>query len=469
MCLDLQGSSVASGTHFQQYPTGDPSELFQITYANGNEFVVETTLNSATERMVMDGRSDCKDGAQVILYPYDDTLPEQKWIASRNENGTYCLSPKKDTSLNLPVDGQTTCNAKVILRNGNADDPSQQWYINTADEESGAISAKIYYLRNKKSGKYLDLQSNGTTNGTHFQQYTFGTQGYPSEQFRISENSDGYFTVKTMLTTNNMVMDGRSNCVNGAQVILYNKVANAPEQEWHLRRNDDDGTYCLSPKKNVYLNLAVEGGSTANNAKVKLEDRSFTYGANNLKIFADNQKWYLEPINISQFDYIYMFEDDDFSNISSGYRDPERPTHYAIDIIGTYNAINGQNIYAPVSGKVVYYVEDSQSSGTYVVIETDMCYPGTGKKLRLTFAHMNTEKMNREECKIVHYVNKRICRGDIIGYVGSTGESSGPHLHHAIFMPGSSNQYWENSNTCYNPQFFYTDIVFSGTTSNVFR
>ncbi len=28
---------------------------------------------------------------------------------------------------------------------------------------------KTYYLRNKKSGTYLDLYHDGTTNGTHFQ------------------------------------------------------------------------------------------------------------------------------------------------------------------------------------------------------------------------------------------------------------------------------------------------------------
>ena len=109
-----------------------------------------------------------------------------------------------------------------------------------------------------------------------------------------------------------MVMDGRSNCVAGAQVILYPRVSEAPEQDWYFRRNDD-GTYCISPKKNVYLNLAVEGSSTSNNAKVKLEARASS----------DNQKWYLEPVSAADFQPKYMFPDPEngvtpYRNVSSG-------------------------------------------------------------------------------------------------------------------------------------------------------
>ena len=47
-----------------------------------------------------------------------------------------------------------------------------------------------------------------------------------------------------------MVMDGRSNCVAGAQVVLYEQVT-CDEQQWQIRKNAN-GSYCLSPKKDVY-------------------------------------------------------------------------------------------------------------------------------------------------------------------------------------------------------------------------
>lgn len=72
-CLDLQGSGVTNGTHFQQYKQGDPSELFKITLQPNGYYTLQTTLIGAGGTMVMDGRSNCVAGAQVILYQFDSS------------------------------------------------------------------------------------------------------------------------------------------------------------------------------------------------------------------------------------------------------------------------------------------------------------------------------------------------------------------------------------------------------------
>ena len=54
--LDLQASGVVNGTHFQQYPYGDPSEMFLITALGGDKYQIRTTLTNASGTMVMDGR-----------------------------------------------------------------------------------------------------------------------------------------------------------------------------------------------------------------------------------------------------------------------------------------------------------------------------------------------------------------------------------------------------------------------------
>ena len=314
-----------------------------------------------------------------------------------------------------------------------------------------------YYIRNAKSGLYLDLQASGTTNGTHFQQYTFGD---PSEVFTLISVSTDVYAVKSTFYNaegRSMVMDGRSNCVAGAQVILYPRVSEAPEQDWYFRRNDD-GTYCISPKKHVYLNLAVEGSSTSNNAKVKLEARASS----------DNQKWYLEPVSAADFQPKYMFPDPEngvtpYRNVSSGYKTSERPTHYALDIIGKNADISYQNIYSPTSGTVVFSNYTGEA-GYYVIIESDMCWRGTGKKIKYTFGHLAW----KSELK----VGQRILPWDFIGYVGDTGDPDpvyGPpgfHLHTAIFHVKNNARLWPDGDNCHNPQFFHSNTDFVGDLSS---
>ena len=104
------------------------------------------------------------------------------------------------------------------------------------------------------------------------------------------------------------------------------------------------------------------------------------------------------------------------------------------------------------------YSDENEGSGNYVVIETDKCIKGTGQKVVLTFAHM-IEKSPLE-------VGQRILPKKFIGYVGSTGNSTGDHLHHAVFKsaPGS-NTIYESDINCINPQRFYPNVPFAGGTS----
>lgn len=315
--LDLASNGTINGTEVQQYDFGYPSELFNVRVQSDGYYVIETMLVN-DDIMVLDGRSNCVAGAQVILYEQVLSASEQLWELRENSNGTYCLSPKKNSSLNLSVENASSLNgAKVKLAAKNDSDPSQQWYIETVSEAAGIKSGQEYYIRNMNSGKYLDLKGNGVVNSTLFQQYpfkdvvdAFRDGGYPSERFRITEQSHGYFTVQTTMpnATGTKVMDGRSNCVAGAQVILYDLVG-ADEQYWHFRKNED-GTYYITPSKNIYLNLAITGNSTENNAVVSLAGSTYNQ---------ESQIWCLEPVEMSTYDFSYMFSNtDNDSHISCG-------------------------------------------------------------------------------------------------------------------------------------------------------
>ena len=88
--------------------------------------------------------------------------------------------------------------------------------------------------------------------------------------------------------------------------------------------------------------------------------------------------------------------------------------HGAIDIAGA--GIMGQNIYASKSGEVIVaktsYIP-GYDYGMYIVIDH-------GNGIQTLYAHCSS---------IYVTVGQMVNQGDVIGAVGSTGYSSGPHLH----------------------------------------
>lgn len=91
--------------------------------------------------------------------------------------------------------------------------------------------------------------------------------------------------------------------------------------------------------------------------------------------------------------------------------------HAGVDI----GAQSGQNIYAADSGTVATAASNS-SYGNYVLIN----HGGGNATL---YAHMSSMAVS---------AGQSVTKGQVIGYVGSTGWSTGPHLHFEIRQGGST-------------------------------
>ncbi len=91
--------------------------------------------------------------------------------------------------------------------------------------------------------------------------------------------------------------------------------------------------------------------------------------------------------------------------------------HTGIDI----GASMGSEIYAANSGKVIVAGWSQKGYGNYVVIDH-----GGGKST--LYAHMSKIKVQK---------GQTVTKGDVIGLVGSTGYSTGPHLHFEILINGN--------------------------------
>ncbi len=88
--------------------------------------------------------------------------------------------------------------------------------------------------------------------------------------------------------------------------------------------------------------------------------------------------------------------------------------HNGIDIAGGDDY--GQPIIASDSGTVTWSGDDGGGYGNYVVIDH-------GNGYTTIYGHAS-----ELACSTGDYVNQ----GDVIAYVGSTGNSTGPHLHFEI-------------------------------------
>ena len=114
----------------------------------------------------------------------------------------------------------------------------------------------------------------------------------------------------------------------------------------------------------------------------------------------------------------------DFRRISSRFGKRQHPTlnkmkmHKGVD----YAASRGTPIKAAGDGKIIFRGRKG-GYGRVVIIQH-------GGRYSTLYAHM-------EHFKKGQYVGKRVKQGDIIGYVGSSGRATGPHLHYEFRVNGT--------------------------------
>lgn len=101
----------------------------------------------------------------------------------------------------------------------------------------------------------------------------------------------------------------------------------------------------------------------------------------------------------------------------SGYPYSPETNHYGIDIGGS----SGNPIYAADNGVVVYSGWSTVGYGNVVAIDH-------GNGMQTLYAHLNSIDVG---------CGAFVTRGNVIGAMGSTGNSSGPHLHYEMRLNGS--------------------------------
>jgi murein DD-endopeptidase MepM/ murein hydrolase activator NlpD len=99
-----------------------------------------------------------------------------------------------------------------------------------------------------------------------------------------------------------------------------------------------------------------------------------------------------------------------------------------------FSAKSGTPIYATGDGKISEVKKSRRGYGNHVIIDHKYGY-------KTLYAHMT---------KYIVHKGQKVKRGEIIGYVGSTGTSVAPHLHYEVIKDGKK----------INPvNFYYNDLT----------
>ena len=99
-----------------------------------------------------------------------------------------------------------------------------------------------------------------------------------------------------------------------------------------------------------------------------------------------------------------------------------------------FSAPEGTEIYATGDGVIARADNTAQGYGNHVVINHSYGY-------ETLYGHMQ---------KFIVHIGQQIKRGQLIGYVGSTGLSTAPHVHYEVHKNG----------TTVNPiNFYYNDLT----------
>jgi len=123
---------------------------------------------------------------------------------------------------------------------------------------------------------------------------------------------------------------------------------------------------------------------------------------------------------------IQPIDNDDLKRTASGWGFRIHPVykirkfHYGLD----FSAKTGTPIYTTADGTIQHVIKAtdkaSKGYGNFIIVDHGYGY-------RTLYAHMNGFNVQRGD---------EVKRGDIIGFVGNTGVSTGPHLHYEVIKNG---------------------------------
>ena len=198
-----------------------------------------------------------------------------------------------------------------------------------------------------------------------------------------------------------------------------------------LKYDTEKSAQALEDARAAKESKVKEIETTKKNLKSKIDDLAKQEEEASKKLKAELAKI---ANHTGSFNGMFAWPVPGYSYISAGYGKyapwGKVINHWGVDIAGS--GIHGKPIVAAESGKVIKAVRNQSNSktgyGNYVVIDHGKNVKD-GANYRTLYGHASSVNVS---------VNQYVVKGQVIAYVGTTGNSTGPHLHFEVLKNGSN-------------------------------
>lgn len=357
----------------------------------------------------------------------EDTDASSKYYVAEGDT-VYLISTSYKYQILYPISGGkwrlAWCSAsdyqKYCGSTGYSDNTGNTINISTEGTTTNPASGSYARIRYSVNNRCLDVPSEAiSNNGTQLQIWDY-VSGNQNQIFQLTDTGKGWHI--TSLQSGKIIEVRDSSHEDCAQVAQWD-VHDLDCARWDIVKNVDGTVSFRNRESGKYLNV-YGGGDAGNGTKMIQYHDDNTYA----------MKFLIEPVDISgdtttediassgwQWPMSDYTVNQSFNNKrNSG----SRPYHCGIDI-KSFNT----DIYAAADGTVVYKGY-SDGNGNHVVISHNL----NGTTVKTLYSHLSNYNVCPE-------VGQAISKGTQIGVMGSTGNSTGPHLHFAVYT-GSSNNPW---------------------------
>lgn len=262
--------------------------------------------------------------------------------------------------------------------------------------------------------KVVDISGMSTDNCVQAQLWE--RNGCAAQDYQLIQHPDGWYLIVNIHSWK--ALDVANGVAARGQRVWQYEINYSAAQRWYL---EDAGDGCFYIRSALGYYLDVSGACTTNGTPLNIWDGSKGNNA---------QKFRLE----AKFAPVWPCEKSTYISTMYRYWNKGNPSSHKVRT-NIYNAFDvsgcsGENIYAVEKGTVVEKGCQKDKNGEisgfgyYVVIAHN-------NGLYSLYGHL------KEEARV--NVGDPVNQKQVIGYMGNTGNSSGPHLHFEMYNPHDRN------------------------------